>query len=111
MARRVFRAGVLVEEWRDAPDYAVYDGAGVKVRDYTAAERAQADQLAIATVAGQNAQTLTDRAAAALAGNATFLAIASPSNAQVVAQVRALTRQVNALIRLEIRALADVSDS
>lgn len=39
---------------------------------------------------------------AALVGNATFLAIASPTAAQIAAQVKALTRQNNALIRLLI---------
>lgn len=36
----------------------------------------------------------------ALANNTTFLAVASPTNAQVTAQVRALTRQTNAIMKL-----------
>lgn len=43
---------------------------------------------------------LLSKAATALGTNATFLAIASPTTAQVTAQVKALTRQVDALIRL-----------
>lgn len=35
----------------------------------------------------------------AVAANVTYLAIASPNNAQVVAQVRALTQQNNAIIK------------
>jgi hypothetical protein len=35
----------------------------------------------------------------AIADNATFLALASPTNAQTLAQVRALTRQMNRVIR------------
>jgi hypothetical protein len=54
---------------------------------------------------------LQQRAAAALAANATFMAIASPTQAQSVAQVKALTRQVNALLRIQLNALSDVSDS
>ena len=48
---------------------------------------------------GEHAQLLA-LAKAALNTNATFLALASPTNAQVLAQVRSLTRQINALIRL-----------
>ena len=48
---------------------------------------------------GERAQLLA-QAKAALDTNATFLALASPTNAQVLAQVKALTRQVNALIQL-----------
>lgn len=39
----------------------------------------------------------------ALANNQTFLAIASPTNAQAVSQVQALTRQVDALIKVVLR--------
>ena len=56
-------------------------------------------------------ETLTERAAAALTNNADFLALASPTNAQAVTQVKALTRQVNALLRLELRALDDITDT
>lgn len=47
-----------------------------------------------------NAQTLLQRAAQALTNNATYLARQSPTSAQNTAQIQALTRQVNALIRL-----------
>lgn len=49
-----------------------------------------------------NAETVVERAEQALADNAEFIALASPTNAQAVAQVRALTRQVNGLIRLAL---------
>jgi hypothetical protein len=45
------------------------------------------------------------RARDALDDNATFLAIGSPTNAQALAQIQALTRQVNAVIRLLARQL------
>lgn len=43
---------------------------------------------------------LHDRARQALTANAAFLAIASPSTAQTLAQVKRLTRENSALIRL-----------
>jgi hypothetical protein len=42
------------------------------------------------------------RARQALTDNASFLAVGTPTQAQTLAQVRRLTRQVNALIRLTI---------
>ncbi len=55
------------------------------------------------------AATLTAKAQAALAVNASFLANTSPSNPQVLAQVRQLTRQNNALIRLLLASFGDAS--
>jgi hypothetical protein len=52
-----------------------------------------------------NAATLQAQARTALAANTTYLAAGAPTTAQAVAQVRALTQQVNALIRLAVRAL------
>lgn len=49
---------------------------------------------------GTNLQTLRSKAQTALSNNQTFLGIASPTNAQAVAQVQALTKQVDTLIRL-----------
>lgn len=43
---------------------------------------------------------LLAKAGPALAANTTYLAIASPTNAQALAQTRALTRQVNAMMKL-----------
>lgn len=56
-----------------------------------------------------NAADLHAKALAALDTNVAFLAVASPSNAQVLAQVRVLTRECTALIRLLLGAL-DVTD-
>lgn len=52
-----------------------------------------------------NRATLVDRAATALQANRDFLALASPTNAQTLAQVKALTRQNTALIRLALGRL------
>lgn len=47
-----------------------------------------------------NEETIRAAAKDALAVNKAFVALASPSNAQVVAQVKAVSRQMNGLIRL-----------
>lgn len=52
-----------------------------------------------------NYDTLRQRARAALAANRTYLALATPTAAQNTAQVNALTRQVQALIRFTLSDL------
>lgn len=52
-----------------------------------------------------NESTIRAQAAQALATNRAFLAIATPTNAQTLAQVKALTRQTNGIIRLLLGAL------
>jgi len=52
-----------------------------------------------------NRRTIEQQAAAALEDNRTYLAIGSPTNAQNLAQIRALTRQINGLIRLQLQDL------
>lgn len=52
-----------------------------------------------------NAATLRTQAGNALAANRTYLALAAPTNAQVAAQVRLLTQETTALVRLVLGAL------
>ncbi len=56
-----------------------------------------------------NRDDLLTKAANALAGNVAYIALATPTNAQIAAQVKALTRQVDAIIRLVAGRLDDVS--
>jgi len=56
-----------------------------------------------------NMRTLDQRLVDALAANQTYLAIVGPTNAQNTAQIKSLTRQVSALIRLFRRQL-DATD-
>lgn len=62
-----------------------------------------------ATPEGQNRTTIETQAAAALAGNKTYAALATPTAAQTTAQVKALSRQVNGVIRLLLGQL-DATD-
>ena len=58
-----------------------------------------------------NVSTLEGKARTAVGVNNTFLAIGTPTNAQTLAQVKSLTRQMSALIRLSLRGdLLDNTD-
>ena len=59
----------------------------------------------------KNAEAIRAKAKQALAANAAFLALASPSAAQNAAQIKLLTREVNALLRLALSEFADTSDT
>jgi hypothetical protein len=54
-----------------------------------------------------NRLTIEDQARQALVNNRAFLELSPPTNAQVLAQVRALSRQVNGLIRVTLNQLDD----
>jgi hypothetical protein len=56
-----------------------------------------------------NARQIETASRSALAQNKAFLALASPTNADVLAQVKALTRQMNGVIRLLLGQLDDAS--
>lgn len=56
-----------------------------------------------------NADTLRQQATQALAANRTYVGLASPTSAQTTAQVKALSRQNNGLIRL-LLGLLDATD-
>jgi len=68
------------------------------VADLTATETA-AVQVRLAS-RNANEETLRSQALQALQANRDFLAIASPTQAQTLAQVKALTRQSNGVIRM-----------
>jgi hypothetical protein len=66
---------------------------------------AEATLASASAAQATNRETLQARAQTALTANATFLALASPSNAQTLAQVQTLTKEANALIRLALGLL------
>lgn len=83
----------------------------VNVQEYDATGALVADRVETITVSTEsvNRLSLEDSARTALANNRTFLAVTSPTNAQIAAQVKALSRQNNALIRLLLNQL-DATD-
>lgn len=82
-------------------------GLGLAEPFETLAERAARE--AAAQAAGANRRTVEDRARTALTANATYLALGNPTAAQNLAQIRSLTRQCSALIRLALNQL-DTTD-
>lgn len=102
----------IAQSWDDSTDtYTAYDQAGnvTTTRPFTAEETARAQALEAAATASNNFATVRTAATNAIASNQTFLGIASPTNAQAVAQIQALTRQVNALIRLVLNELSSTA--
>lgn len=65
--------------------------------------------VAAAPAAVANFASLVSKAQAAIAANQTFLAIGSPTQAQAVAQVQALTRQMDAVIYYLLQELTGLS--
>lgn len=90
-----------------------YNGSLVlqNTRNATAVEAARFTDWETADTTETNTADIRTKAATALTNNAAFLAIATPTAAQNAAQAKALTRQVNGLIRLLLGQLADVSDT
>lgn len=82
-------------------DSTVTDPDGTTVRTITYSDGSQSVQYtpAAGSIAA-NQQALQSKAQAALTANANFLAIASPTQAQTLAQVQTLTKECNALVRL-----------
>lgn len=75
-------------------------------------EPSPAEQRAILvriTTANTNEETLQNRAHAALSANETFLALPTPTNAQVLAQVQRLTKECSGVIRLLLSELDSTS--
>jgi uncharacterized heparinase superfamily protein len=88
--------------------------AGPDLDDYNARLAALPAQVAAGQTVQTNAITIRQRARAAIAANLTYLALPAPATqaqavTQMLAQVAALTRQVDALIRLALGAFDDTT--
>lgn len=77
----------------------------------------QADAAAASTEISAFVTTTTNRATilqkvnTALVNNATFMGLGAPTNAQTLAQVQSLTKQVNGLVRLIANLLSTAADT
>lgn len=87
----------------DSLDIAAPDSAKATVEQVVSAHRAKPSPTQA------NRQTIEDAAKQALATNRTYLGVNSSTAAQTTAQVKALTRQNNGLIRL-LLGLLDATD-
>ncbi|QOT19748.1 hypothetical protein [Paenarthrobacter sp. YJN-5] len=98
-----FTDGKLREQWDDTSrTYTAWgdDGEISEARPYTEAENTDADaRLTDATAKATTQADLLSKMQTALAGNVEFLNLAAPTQAQSLAQIKALTRQVNAAMR------------
>lgn len=83
------------------PRYFDVDADGVEVDEATATPRLSDAQVTLLDIRAKARQAIID--------NKTFLSIGSPTNAQSLAQVKALTRQMNAVIKLVVGDLMDAS--
>lgn len=94
------------EQWDDTT-YTRWDKAGriLEQRPLDQAEQQAAAAAAAEQTRIDNATILRQQASQALAANRAFLAIATPTNAQTLAQVKALTRQNTGIIRLALNQL------
>lgn len=84
------------------------DGSTVQTITYSDGSRSEQYTPGPGTP-GANRQSIETKALNALAANVTFLALASPTTAQVTAQVKLLTRETSALIRLLLNQLGDTA--
>lgn len=82
------RATLAADQHHAAPTFTV------RANDVLAVYAAEDD-----APAAVNDRTIRSQAAAALTANRTYVALANPTAAQTTAQVKALSRQVNSLLR------------
>lgn len=95
-------AGNRLEEWDSVAGYTRWSDAGAVLerRALTAEEAAPLAAQEADNVRTTNGDSLRAQASGALAANRSYIALASPTATDTTKQVKALSRQMNALIRL-----------
>jgi GrpB-like predicted nucleotidyltransferase (UPF0157 family) len=104
---QIWRDGLLIREDDDtARTVTEWDAErNPTTRPYTAPENTEADRRVQGQAEVTNELSIRDKLRLALAANADYLALTTPTAAQTTVQVKSLTRQVTALIRLANRQL------
>lgn len=111
-AREVSDGTRTVERWTNEGTAGYYTGNPLaRQRALTTAEAADLAAMDAGNTQASNRSTLTDRATTALTTNVAFLGLASPTNAQTLAQVQTLTKECSALIRLLLNQLDSIVGS
>jgi hypothetical protein len=113
---RIYVSDRLRKEWNgETRTYTEWDNDGnlIGTRPFIDSENARADAEELKEVEDSNASTLKSRSDSALSTNRDFLdtPLGSLTQADVALQVRALTKQNNALIRYAFKKLEDISDT
>lgn len=95
------------EQWDSTTGYTRWnaDGAQQEQRPLTVDEAARLAAQDAATAADVNQRDMRAKLNTALGVNDAYQALASPTAAQNLAQSRALTRECNALIRMQLALL------
>lgn len=100
----------VIYRWTNVAPAGFYSGNPLTLqRALTAAESADLAAMDAGIITANNKASLTDKATQAIAANITFINIASPTNAQVVAQAKAQAKQWNALAKLVLDQLDDTT--
>src|SRR5690242_1024063 len=108
--REVSNGTRTVERWTNEGTAGYYTGNPLtKQRDLTTQEAADLAAMDTGNTQTANRVSLESKAASAVASNITYINLASPTTAQTTAQVKALSRQVNALIKLVLNQLDDTT--
>lgn len=92
----------IIETWAPPPGITarLTDGFNVNVGDTFDGNQVTPGPANPLVTAVSNREQLLSKAKTALANNATFLAIPSPTQGQSLTQIQALTRQMDAIIRV-----------